>query len=410
MVEITNLKFYSYNSRLFSGGFDYRQVFDKWRADYVYVEIKGEIKPPKKVKKDFSVRVKTAIFRIHTNDMGGGEYKLIGTFYYDIEEIGSFIRTIKFGDPKINNYWDVGEYVCIIYDDEQPLVHKYFFMEGQWKEEYANPLFSIVDIKTYEAPKDGLDIENREYTSSFVASGTRYITTEVTCKNLAKFNYQCELFIRVYDRNNNIKGEYNFIKKVTTIDDVFNLQNGWGNENGKSWVVGKYRYELYFLNRKLATFFIEVEEDSQVKELKFDLFRQKDKRSRLEITIDCKRELRFSLLHFISLFAEYLRELFDVNTSIDARYNGNRLSIDFSYDQQLKTVELEEAAKNYFNLLKLYKADFSLFEMNQTPREHRLTFFKAIKAMYHDILAYTDDIDEEVESIVHHILSHIKLL
>jgi hypothetical protein len=110
-------------------------------------------------------------------------------------------------------------------------------------------------VKFFESGFTSPPREQRQYTTQFPKSTTRYVSFEVGAKNLLyrNRNQRPLIFGRYYNPDGSLRGEAR-IDQVDVLSDWENadLWSGWGWEKPGNWPAGTYRVEILFGNVKVG--------------------------------------------------------------------------------------------------------------------------------------------------------------
>lgn len=377
MIEIKTFRAYSFHSKLIDGGFDYRKLFNKDKTKFVYFEVIGEIGD------DDPSKLKIALYREDVIDKKSN-YDLKSFYEVDVKE-SEFTEYIRFGDKNNAEFWDKGRYICVVYYENKPVANLRFYMEDKW--DIDNPIFDIKDVKIYEGPKDGIDLNKRNYLNEASKTLTKYLITEITCESYSPYDFFCEFFFRIYDGNNNIKGEYTIFKFIEAYEDTFVLSNGWGNDNPGSWEPGNYRYEVFFLNEKILSFYFKVtnNENHGIGFIDYELLNSNIKNG-INIRLVFDQIMRLSLVNYILLIEDYFRELISPQIHSYLIVDKNSLILKIYRESVIDQFEMIEVANKYFELLTTKVNVFSDFQVSHISKELKIKMYISIQDIYNELL------------------------
>ena len=118
-------------------------------------------------------------------------------------------------------------------------------------------------VKFFEGPFTAPPESQRQYTSRFPKSTTRYIFFCVGAKNLLYRNRaQKPLVIgRFYKPDGSFMGEATVNVDIPSDWESTDLWTGWGWDDKGNWTIGNYRLEVFFGNSKVGEGYFSVYDD-----------------------------------------------------------------------------------------------------------------------------------------------------
>jgi SpoVK/Ycf46/Vps4 family AAA+-type ATPase len=231
----------------------YRQVFDKWELKYLGVELSFYNK-----KFDEEEWAETVTFKAYSLKKGRKQEELCS-----LEEIvlvnmhdNTMSVTKGWGNEEPGKGWERGEYLWEAYVGKVLAGSVKFYIEDVGVvDATTNPYFDVLSLKVYEGPDDGVADEDRVYLRKFDVSKTRYIFGEFRFVNQLRKEWNCELFISIYDDTRQQVARitsFNSIISNSPGDDVFTITEGWGSKVVPNWREDDYTLEVEFQEQIIA--------------------------------------------------------------------------------------------------------------------------------------------------------------
>ena len=144
----------------------------------------------------------------------------------------------------------------------------FFLNKAPEVSEGQNPYFKIIDFKLFEGDRDDRKKKNRVYYSAFDAEETLYIFAEIHLQNLNRqYPWRCELQMRVYNEEHELKGQDHRIFMVHEYQDTVKVVLGVGSNEEYFWSPGEYTLDVLFMDKIVATAYFymgEAFEEGQV--------------------------------------------------------------------------------------------------------------------------------------------------
>ncbi|MFO7615390.1 MAG: AAA family ATPase [Bacteroidales bacterium] len=253
----TNYKFISlktYNWDSPNNNFrKYRQVYDRWEAQYIGVELQFFNK--KFDEENWDTQVTFKAFSLKKNR----KKEELCCFEESLSiSMDDNIVTLEkgWGNDEAGTGWPKGEYMWEAYLDDELLGSVHFHIEDVGVVSQAsNPYFDMLSLKLYEGPDDNLPFEERKYLRTFNTDNTRYVFAEFRFINQIRHDWHCELFFSFYDDTRQLIGRIQYsdiISGDSPGDDVFTITQGWGNAHTGNWRVDDYTLEVEFQEQVIA--------------------------------------------------------------------------------------------------------------------------------------------------------------
>jgi len=143
-----------------------------------------------------------------------------------------------------------------VYIDEELVGTSNFFIEDAGEVTIENnPYFQVASIKTYEAPKGGLEEDQRTYYKQFCQEETRYVMSEFNIINLLEEEWMCEIFFNYFDDTGMLIGTVDNLGIIAPNlgpGEMFPVAGGWGSPEAGSWLKDNYRVEVVFMETVVA--------------------------------------------------------------------------------------------------------------------------------------------------------------
>ncbi len=255
--KFLSLRTYSTTEWLMNNQKKYRQVFDRQKVSFIYIEL--AIENLKYLSSNWDADIILVCFK----KRGPREVELCKLNPQVKVEPGERKIYIREGWGNADkSIWKTGVYFWRVYINGKDIGKKYFFIEDSGDDKDNRSSFVDVDtVKLYEGPIDDVVPEGRTYLRQFDGSKTRHIYAEIQLDNLHDSKiWHCELIVRIFTASRELKGEVVRLKKVKDFDDTIEFIVGWGNTEPGTWRKGLYTLELVFMDEALAVIPFEVGE------------------------------------------------------------------------------------------------------------------------------------------------------
>jgi len=249
--KFKSLQVYCSTEWMFGATKKYRQVFDKDEVDYIRAEFAFYNKLFDELEWEANVTVKA--FQIKgtaKQELCSQDEKIVVTKEQNIVTVHK-----GWGTEAVGGFWKKGEYVWEAFIDNKQVGSQKFFIEEVGKvTNKNNPYFDVVSLKLYSSHFEGWQENNRKYFKKFNREKTQYIWAEFKLKSKTNLDFNCELFINFYDDAGQLKGHVTSLEniKAGNKDQIFTIQEGWGNKSGGSWKDDKYTCEVIFMDTLVA--------------------------------------------------------------------------------------------------------------------------------------------------------------
>ncbi len=256
-----DLKVYASTEWLADNRKKFRQVFERYETNYIYVELSF-------YNKLFDVEDWEAEIVLRCMQIGKRNSK-------DLKEVCTLPLQRKvsrheniyhvregWGAKKLGVFWKKGTYIWEALVDGEKVGECQFYIEDAGKQtDDRAPLLAVQNIKFYEGPADDVVPADRRYVHTFHGEETRYIHFELDISNAYPArNWNCELFFKVYTASSELKGQISTLQMVDRTQDVFTVTAGLGTNVKGSWRYGEYTLDVIFLDKVVATLGFEVGE------------------------------------------------------------------------------------------------------------------------------------------------------
>ena len=243
-------KTYSSTDWLFDNKKNYRQVFDRYEIDYVYLEISFH-------NKLFDIRNWNASFKLvcYSQEDNGNEKICTLDFERTIyKEDHIFYLREGWGNEERGAFWTEGAYCWEAYIDGKNIATTFFFIQES-KKEYpsTSSYIQLESANLYKASSEDIQEENPIYQKTFARYETPYICTNLIFKNIqVQKDWYCEIFVLFYNGYRKLKGETKILHRANLGDEKINLTFHWGSDEKGSWFEDDYTIEVVFLDTLVA--------------------------------------------------------------------------------------------------------------------------------------------------------------
>jgi SpoVK/Ycf46/Vps4 family AAA+-type ATPase len=246
--KFKSLQPYSWG-KVIAGKKKFRKVFDRWEISYLSVELAF-------YNKLFDEEDWTAHITVKAYTLEKGEKT---TLHCDHKkellvkaDQNITIYDFGWGDSKKGSYWEEGHYIWEAYIGDELVGTADFYIEEVGEvTEALNPYFEALSLRTYEAPKGDVSIDDRYYVKTFDIGQTRYIMGELRFSNKISKEWFCEVFFNIYDDTGQLLGSSEHMMLVTPKDgagETFTISAGWGSSEPGLWLEDHYKMEVVFMD------------------------------------------------------------------------------------------------------------------------------------------------------------------
>lgn len=252
-----NLKIYSSTEWLADNKKKYRSVYDLSELGYIYCEFSFFNLNFRKEDWPLNLRLKCI----------DEDKKEVCDLNCDRDvSMNSHVVYVRegWGTRSSGGFWKPGIYKWEAWSDDKLIAERNFYIQEFGKVSgTGQPYFDIDTIKLYEGPDANVLPENRKYYTTFHHQFTRYVWAEFNAQNLiGEVNYwTCELTFNFRTETNLLKGSISKVFFVYPQENDFSITVGWGADTVGTWGKGKYKLEILFLDRMIATKTFEIGED-----------------------------------------------------------------------------------------------------------------------------------------------------
>lgn len=252
--KFKEMKVYNSVEWLYDNKKKYRQVFDRYETNYIYIEL--TIYNKHFDIENWNLKVTLQCFEGH------GSNKLICTLPLE-KKISKYdqLTYIRegWGSKKDGAFWKKGSYYWQAFIDGEAIGSKYFYIqESQFDHFSVDNYISVEGLRFFEGHYEEMSIDNRIFLTSFNVEATKYIFTEIALQNKLIEDWQCELFVKYYNESGDLKTNNINLQTIKGGVSNFNVIAAYGNNTPNSWTKGKYRVEVVFLDTIIAVSYFEV--------------------------------------------------------------------------------------------------------------------------------------------------------
>ncbi len=204
-----------------------------------------------------------------------------------------FNYSFGWGNDERGTYWKKGVYEWEVYIDGEFLTSTKFYVEDigivTSKE---NPYITARSLKTYEAPAGDVNEEDRIYLKSFNVKTTRYVMGEFRFVNHLDHEWNCELFLNIYDDTGMHVGTSDSFLLVTPEDgpgEDFTITTGWGAEKPGTWIQDNYTMEVVFMDNVVAIIPFSISDKEVVRIGEYEALLNEEVNSVFDETVEVKK-------------------------------------------------------------------------------------------------------------------------
>ena len=256
LLKFRNLRIYSSTEWLADNKKKYRQVFYRKEVNFLYIEFSFVNKNFDRQNWDVGVelrcyRIAQSRKRVCSLNISRQVSKYDNIVY---------IRE-GWGNKQNGSFWKKGKYVWEAWVNGLKAGSKYFYIEDipQYNEIFPKDYMSVKNMYFYEGSYDNDDKDQRQLTI-FDAEATRYVYSEISCKNnLSDKDWMGEFILRYSNEARELKGEIKKLINVKKDEEEFKIAGGWGSNVKGSWRKGLYVFELVFMERLIIQTTFEVD-------------------------------------------------------------------------------------------------------------------------------------------------------
>ncbi len=257
--KVKDLKIYCSTEFISETKKRYRLVFDKNEVAYIYAELSF-------YNKSFDESNWDAEVELRCFEKLNQDTKQIChlTFNKKISKYDPIIYLREgWGSKKEGSFWKAGTYYWEAYINGEYIGNKFFYIEdtGAKKLDVFNYL-KLKGARLFEGQYDDFEPSKKMSYITFAQEQTRYIFLEILFENqIQKIFWNCEIFVRYYNEAGELKTSVAKLRPVKKSEKEFAMLFGFGSNTKGSWLPGKYRLEIVFMNKLLAILFFTVDND-----------------------------------------------------------------------------------------------------------------------------------------------------
>lgn len=257
--KVKDLKIYCSTEFIAETKKKYRTVFDKNEVAYIYAELSF-------YNKAFDFSNWDAEVELRCFEKMNLDSKQIChlTFNKKISKYDPIVYLREgWGSKKEGSFWKAGTYYWEAYINGEYIGNKFFYIEdtGTKKLDVANYL-SLKGARMFEGQYDDFEQNQKMSYTTFAQEQTRYIFLEIVFENqFQKILWNCEVFVRYYNEAGEFKSSISKLRPVKKSEKEFTMIFGFGSNTKGTWLPGKYRMEIVFMNRFIGILFFTVDSD-----------------------------------------------------------------------------------------------------------------------------------------------------
>ena len=257
--KVKDLKVYNSTEYIFENKKNYRLVFDKNELSYIYAELSFYNKQFDVDNWDVEVEFKCYE---KINNINKQICHLIFTKKISKYDSIAYIRE-GWGSKKEGQFWKAGIYYWEAFIDGENVGNKYFYVEDPGGRNLdTNNYLQLKSGRLYEGQYDDTEPSNKTSLITFAKEQTRYIFLELNFENrYLSNNWNCEVFVKYFNEIGEIKTGTSKIRAVKKGEKTFNMTFGFGSNTKGTWLIGRYRMEVVFMNKLIAIVGFNVDND-----------------------------------------------------------------------------------------------------------------------------------------------------
>jgi hypothetical protein len=152
-------------------------------------------------------------------------------------------------------FWKQGFYIAEAFLDGKSVAVKRFYVSN-----FQNPyqgfksIAKVDNLNFYEGPYDDVPRNERQYSTSFEGSATRYVYFDLVLTNYwREYGWNCELVVKIFDKVYDLKGV--IFKRIYVVaeDEQTFFSGGWGAQNPGTWKPGEYLMKVFIFEEEVAS-------------------------------------------------------------------------------------------------------------------------------------------------------------
>jgi SpoVK/Ycf46/Vps4 family AAA+-type ATPase len=237
----------------------YRQVYDQFELSYIYAELSFINKMFDR--EDWSATIELKCYRSQQKTKPVCHL----TLERDIPRTEStvFIRE-GWGNKKEGVFWKPGTYYWEALIDGQKVGSRFFYVQttGQKSMMLPDDYVHLTGVRMYEGPMDDVPEHERGYLEQFDFRDTRFVYLELQLENqIPGQAWYLELVTKFFNEGRELKGRVVKFVSVREEDVYLTVTVGWGSDTRGTWREGTYTAEIVFLDRLMATVYVDMSEE-----------------------------------------------------------------------------------------------------------------------------------------------------
>lgn len=249
LMRFKEIKIYSDTEWILDNRKKYRQVFDRVETSYVYVEISLYNKRFDKENWDIELELRCV--------KSGNRQKPICKLPLNkrISKYDSiaYIRE-GWGNKKRGAFWKEGKYQWQLFIGDRKIGTKDFYIIDNKSPFKVEKYIEIDKIGFFEGSYEDVNSKNKKkYLQTLSQSHTKYIFCNLFFSSKLNKNWVGEFFIKFYNNQGDLKTSINRLVEIKKEENQKEVVAGFGSNTKGSWLKGKYRVEIVFMNTLVAT-------------------------------------------------------------------------------------------------------------------------------------------------------------
>lgn len=251
--KLKDLRFFARDEWFFgrdSANRIYRRVFT--RAELDSHGLFAELSLYNKLydEQDWSCKIRFVVDKLKADDVSV-ERHLIDDEFSRVISKSTNLELVGRG-KKEDGFWKDGTYVWRAYIDDVKVVENHFYVYDLPHPDSAdNAFFSLEGVSLFESAQSETNVSPQNQLIQFKAGETRFVNIRTVLRNKLNFNWHCELFLYFLKETGDLKSAVYRFQPLKT--GVQNWDTGRGNDNGQFWTAGRYKINVVFMDRLIAS-------------------------------------------------------------------------------------------------------------------------------------------------------------
>ncbi|HMJ71430.1 MAG TPA: AAA family ATPase [Cyclobacteriaceae bacterium] len=250
--KFREIKVHASDEWMADGTKKYRQVYDRYEASHIRVELSFYNKLFDEEDWDANIVLKC----FFVNGSSSRELcKLEQKRKILKDENVVYIRD-SWGNPTPGSYWTKGNYSWEGYIDDVKIGEYKFYIEDVGiSKPGENLFFDIQHIKLFEGDAQAQSVTEKKYLSKFSFKDTRYVWGEFCFTNKTNTDYYAEVIFNFFNDAGQPKGRSARLQYIqpNTAGQAYFIYPAWGSDTPGTWKDDVYTMEVVFMDNLIAT-------------------------------------------------------------------------------------------------------------------------------------------------------------